>query len=207
LVFRTAASVLTIVLTLSHVEPVSPMDPNTQHLAQAQAHARLFHQTVDTEELRRAALALEGVTLSAPPPAAEAAMRRDGLRAWLLLLELIDRHLDPAFDVSRTPDLQVQPPESADGSSHPPGADPALIADPRARAAYEQATRENDARIASYNLQVRLHRLDERITARTDAFIRRNYTFDPADRQEIRSEVGKLIRLQSRQERILKACC
>ena len=85
----------------------------------------------------------------------------DAVEPWLALLAALDRHLDADWDASAGPELVVQPPAS-EGIVYPAGSDPAALKDPVARAAYERAIAENDARTRRYDEQMRLHRLEER---------------------------------------------
>jgi len=180
------------------------MNNNHKHLEEAQAYARRFEETLDAEQLRKAYLALENVSLAQEPNYTRNALRADCLRMWLHLLALLDQRLDPQFDLEDTPDLQVQPPDTADGISYPPGADPALIDDPVARAAYEKAIRDNEAKVARYGLQVHLHRLNERIPPRAEAFIRNYDTSVPEDQAELRTAIEQIIKDPRRKESLLK---
>jgi len=182
------------------------MDSDTKHLQEAQAYAKRFEETLDSEQLRKAYLELENISVMQQAPGSSPALRADTLRMWLVLLALLDQQLDPSFDQEKMPDLQVQPPDTADGTSYAPGADPALISDPAARRAYERAIRDNEAMIANYGLQVRLHRLNERITARAETYIRHAYTFAPSDREEVQAQILKVIKSPKRQAALWKAC-
>lgn len=146
------------------------------------------------------------MSLTQEPGDTRKALRADCLKLWLHLLALLDQRLDQRFDPEDTPDLQVQPPDTADGTSYPPGADPALIEDPVARAAYQQAIRDNQVKIDRYGQQVRLHRLSERIEPRAESFIRHSYTFAPSDREEARAAILATIKSPRRQAILLKAC-
>jgi hypothetical protein len=202
---RTAVTAaLAIVMTTSNLGATSPMDNNRKHLEDAQAYASRFEKTLDAEQLQQAYLTLENVILAQEPPDTRKTLRADCLRMWLQLLALLDQRLDPQFDPEQRPDLQVQPPDTANGTSYAPGADPALIEDPVARAAYQRAIRENDAKIAAYSLQVRLHRLNERITLRAEGFIRSSYTFTPSDREEAKASILQTIKNPQRREGLLR---
>lgn len=201
-----AISALAVIMAINNFGAASPMNNNSKHLEEAKAYAKRFEETLEAEQLREAYLTLENINVALEANNTRNALRADCLHMWLQLLALLDQQLDPQFDLEETPDLQVQPPDTADGTSYPPGADPALIEDPVARAGYVHAIRDNQAKIAKYGLQVRLHRLNERITSRAEAFIRNFYSFAPSDREEVKAQVLKMIKNPSRQAELLKAC-
>jgi hypothetical protein len=203
-IHRLALSALAVVIVVNTLGTAQPMENHSKLLKEALAHAKQFEATSDAEQLRQAYQTLENVSLPQEPGQARNALRVDCLSLWLQLLALLDDRLDPQFDQNDTPDLKVQPPETSNGTLHPPGADPALIDDPIARAAYEKAIRDNNAKIAAYTLQVQLHRLNERVASRAKAFIRNAYTFAPSDREEVKAHVIKIIKLQARQAELLK---
>lgn len=183
------------------------MMENQRYLTEAHSHTNEFENQLEPDLLRLAYMALENVILAQESdPKLRAQLRADCLYLWLYLLQLLDRFLDPGFNPNDVPQKLIQPPPTTEGVVYPPGADPALIDDLGARAAYEQAICENEAKIAEYSLQVQLHRLDERITSRAEAFIRNSYTFTPSDRQEVKTAILQKIKNSQRQERLLKAC-
>ncbi len=170
------------------------MTDNQEYLNQARKLAEEFKTGLDTELLREAYMALENVDVAREPDSDERArMRSDTLASWLTLLHLLDSHLDPKFDPDDVPSMSVEPPETSDGTQYPPGADPALIDDPKARAEYEKAIAANSAKIKHYNLQTQLRRLNDRIPPRVERFIRASYTSAIDDRQELRTAFEKYV--------------
>jgi hypothetical protein len=170
------------------------MTDNDQHLMEAEALEKKFQVEMEAERLREAFGALENVRLElASDPAVRARLRAATLHSWLHLVRTLDHHLDPDFDPSAVPEMRVQPPPTSDGRVLRPGADPASIEDPKARANYEQAIADNRARAERYRLQVHLRRLDERVTPRVEAFIRGAYTQSALDLQELRAAIDQVI--------------
>ncbi|WP_437719055.1 hypothetical protein WMF45_23160 [Sorangium sp. So ce448] len=172
----------------------STMTSNQKYLDEAQAHMKEFDAQLEPERLREAYMALENVSLSAErDPATRSLVRASCLSSWLRLLQVVDHFLDPKFDVNDVPFLLVQPPPTSTGVVYPPGADPALIDDPVARAQYENAVAANREKLEKYRMQVQLHRVSERLTPRAEAFIRDSYTSDPSDQAELRAAIDQLI--------------
>jgi hypothetical protein len=170
------------------------MTRNRKYLDEAEAHVKEFETEREPERLREAYMALENVSLSEEQDrVARAELRESCLSSWLRLLEVQDRFLDPAFNPKDVPPRLIQPPPTSGGVVYPPGADPTLIDDPVARTKYEDAVAANRAKLENYRLQVHLHRLDERLTPRAEAFIRDAYTSDPRDQAELRTALDQII--------------
>jgi hypothetical protein len=198
--FILAALLGTLVLT-----EAKPMTSNQRYLDQAQAHVKEFEVTLEPERLREAYIALENVILvNEHGPKARADLRANCLSIWLHLLQLLDQLFDSNFNPEDVPEDLVQPPPTTGGIVYPPGADPALIADPRARAEYEKAIAANRKKIESYRLQLHMSRLKERIEPRAEAFIRNSYKSTPGDQEELRTAIKKTIQDPRRKERLLK---
>lgn len=183
------------------------MQDTDKSLQDAVTLARQFEATQEPEYLRQAGLALEGVDPAvAPEASARLRLRQDTLLHWLGLLRLSHRAQDPAFDPAQVPALGVTPPRTRDGVAYPPGVDPARIDDPRARAEYEKALEDNRRYSEHYRRQLTLRRVDERLMARTEAFLRDAYGFQPADREAARSLIMQAELPRPRQEALLAAC-
>ena len=114
------------------------------------------------------------------------AARRDATRMWLKILAAIDEHLDPKFDPEDVPETKVIPPASG-RIQPPPGVTPEAITDPRARAEYEAALKKNADKIAGYNFQTKLRRLNTRASASVKRFLTTYYTAADADQQDLLS--------------------
>jgi hypothetical protein len=189
-----ALGVLAILIVTFIPAVVKPMTENQKHLKEAQAHTKAFEDKLEPELLREAYLALENVLLSEEDdPDILRQLRAESLNLWLHLIQLLDRFLDPKFNPGDVPGRVVQPPPTTGGVVYPPGADPALIDDPIARAQYEQEIAANRAKTVHYAMQVKLRRLDERIMPRAEAFIRNSYSSTPSDQAELKTAIDKMI--------------
>lgn len=181
------------------------MNENQKYLKEAQEHAREFEDKPEPELLRQAYLALENVLLlEEDEPKTRGQLRTKSLYLWLHLIQLLDRFLDPNFNPEDVPELAIQPPPTSEGVVYPPGADPALIDDPKARAEYKKAIADNEAKTAHYTLQTKLRRMDERITPRAEDFIRNFYTPAPGDQKELKTAIDKTIKGPRRKADLLK---
>ncbi len=130
---------------------------------------------------------MEGVNLMGLGDTKERlAARRAAARMWLKILAAIDEHLDPKFDPEDVPETKVVPPPSG-RIQPPPGVSPEAITDPRARAEYEAALKKNAEKIASYNFQTKLQRLNKRASTSAKRFLTTYYTPVHADQQELLS--------------------
>lgn len=181
------------------------MNENQKYLKEAQEQAKQFEDNPEPELLKQAYLALENVLLlEEDEPKTRNQLRSDSLYLWLHLILLLDRFLDPNFNPENVPELAVQPPPTSQGVVYPPGADPSLLDDPKARAEYKKAIADNEAKIAHYTLQTKLRRLDERITPRGEEFIRNFYTPAPGDQKELKTAIDKTIKDPRRKADLLK---
>jgi hypothetical protein len=181
------------------------MTENEKYLKEALAHVKEFEAELEPERLHEAYMALENVIWTQErDPKARAQSRADCLSLWLHLLHMLDRFLDPDFNPKDFPEKLVQPPPTSGGIVYPPGADPVLIDDPKARAGYEKAIAANRAKADHYRLQINLRRLDERIPPRTEAFIRNSYTSAPGDQAELRTAIDAIIKDRQRKVDLLK---
>ena len=138
-----------------------------------------------------------------PDSEARTLVRSAALAAWLRLLALLDRSLDPAFDPKDVPEKLVDPPPLPGGVRLRPGADPSRIPDPAARAQYEQAIAANRAKARHYRQQIHLRRLDERMPARADAFITGSYAATPRDQEQLRAAIDQTIQDPRRKAHLL----
>ncbi len=181
------------------------MTENQKYLDDARGRIREFEAGLEPERLREAYMALENVSLAKEHVSkTRARLRTDSLSLWLGLLQILDHHLDPNFNPEDGPEELVQPPRTSDGVVYPPGADPALIRDPRARAEYEKAIAANRAKVENYRLQIHLRRLDERITQRAKEFIRGSYRPASDDQEELKKAIEETIKDPGRKADLLK---
>lgn len=179
------------------------MTENQKYLREAQAHAKEFENQLDPELLKQAYLALENVLLPEEnDPKISGQLRTDSLHLWLYLIQLIDHYLDPNFNPNDVPEQLVQPPPTSEGVVYRPGVDPALIDDPKMRIQYEKAIAANEAKTNHYVLQIKLRRLDERITPRAEKFIQNFYTSDPCDQEELKTAIDKIIKKPERKRKL-----
>lgn len=197
---------LLIILNVTCILTVEkPMNENQKYLKEAREHAREFEDKAEPELLKQAYLALENVLLlEEDDPKVRGQLRADSLYLWLRLIGLLDSSLDPNFDPDDVPEMTVQPPPTSKGVVYPPGADPALIDDPKARAEYKKAVADNRAKAIRYELQTDLHRLEERVTPRAETFIRNFYTPAQGDQKELKTAVDKNIKDHKRKADLLK---
>lgn len=145
-----------------------------------------FEKQKNPDRLEGAGDRLQQIVLADQPDLDERrALRREALLTWLALVATIDASLDPRFDPDDLPSLRVEPPRS-NGVQFPPGVDPSVITDPAARREYERLIAENDQKTESYNRQIKLRRLDARLTPRLATFIRSAYSsINPDDQREV----------------------
>jgi hypothetical protein len=205
---RKVSSVLVLIggalVIVSLAARSNPMADNQQSLREAHQLARQFEAQPEADRLREAFLALENVDLAQErDPRMRARLRADCLASWLHLLQLLDRHLDPNFNRGDVPATLVQPPPTRAGVKYPPGADPALIEDARARAEYEKAIAANRVKAERYRLQVQLEPVAARLESGAEAFIRNAYSAAPADQAEMRVAIDTRIQDPRRKAKLL----
>jgi hypothetical protein len=191
---RTASSAL-LILAFAATMKAKTMTENQKYLEEARQRARAFEAEMEPERLREAYMALENVrVVEEHDPKLRAHVRSNSLSLWLHLLQLLDRSVDPGFNSQDVPTKLVQPPPTRGGVAYSPGADPALIDDPNARAEYEKAIAANRKKSENYRLQVHLRPLNERISERAEAFIRSSYASSKRDQEELRNAIDKIIK-------------
>lgn len=198
-------SVLAILVVTIILTGAKPMTNNQKYLKEAQAGAKEFENKVEPELLQKAYLALENVILAKEEnPKTRAQLRTECLSLWLQFLQLLDHFLDPNFNPEDVPTKLVQPPPTSGGVVYPPGADPTLIDNPKARAEYEKAIAANQAKTTHYVLQIKLRRLDERIAPLSEAFVRNSYTSVLGDQKELKTSIEEIVKNPQRKARLLK---
>jgi hypothetical protein len=198
-------SLLAILILILTPKVEKPMTENQKYLKEARAYAEEFEDNLEPEMLKQSYLALENVILlEEDDPKMRSQLRADSLYLWLQLIQLLDRFLDPDFDPDDVPEGTVQPPPTSEGIVYPPGADPALIDDTKARAEYEKAIAANNAKTVNYTFQTKLRRLNERITPRAEEFIRDSYTPTPVDQKELKTAIDEVIEDPRRKESLLR---
>ncbi len=166
---------------------------NEKYLKEAQTRVKEFEKESEPERLREAYMALENVVLEQEYDARiRNRLRGECLTLWLEMVAILDRRLDPEFNPEDLPENLVQPPTTK-GVVYPPGADPALIADPKARAEYEKAVAANNAKINNYRLQTHLKRLNDQIPQRAAEFIENSYTESADDQKELKAAIDRII--------------
>jgi hypothetical protein len=133
-----------------------------EHIRVAQQRLEEFERTHSLETLNHAVQALEGIEqtepLQTPPPE----VRSRGTLAWVTLFRHIDQYLDPNFDPSDVPSVNVIPPATSKGVKYPSGVDPNAIPDSKARTKYIELLNQNRAKLEHYNFQHRLGLVNQR---------------------------------------------
>jgi hypothetical protein len=181
------------------------MTENEKCLKEAQKRVKEFETELEPERLREAYMSLENVVLAQENDVKiRTRLRDDCLTLWLEMIQILDKHLDPKFDPDDIPDNLVQPPPTSKGVVFPPGADPALIDDPKAREQYEKAVAANNAKINNYRLQTQLGRLNEQIPPRAEEFINSSYTSSETDQEELKNAIEKIIQKPERKVELSK---
>lgn len=199
-----ALTVLAMVVAASFAFRINSMSENEKYLKEAQEKINAFKSEMEPERLKESARALENLNLAIEYDSeVRHDLRRRGLRLWLTLVQILDEHIDPEFDSKDVPKMSVQPPQTSDGTLLPPGADPADIDDPKARAEYEKAIAENRKKQDNYRLQIKLGRIDKTLPGRAEAFIKNCYSDSEEDQNELKAAIEELIEKQERKDRLM----
>jgi hypothetical protein len=178
-----------------------PMTDNEKHLEKAVELIAAFEKEREPERLREASMALENVNLRREHLAQiRHKLRSDCLELWLTILQKIDKYLDNSFDPEDVPQMSVMPPRIKGDIQLPPGADPALIDDPKAREEYEKAIKDNRAKQENYPLQIQLRELDELMPRKVGSFIRGAFTSSEQD--AVKGAIDRIIEGRFQRERL-----
>jgi hypothetical protein len=190
-----AAMGLAVVIAAPITARTKPMTENQKFLKETEKQLKEFEAGREPDRLTLAYLALDKVSPAHEhDPKVRAKVRAEALSLWLQLIDILDRLLDANFNPKDVPEKFVEPPPVPGGVVLRPGADPALIPDPKVRAEYEKAIAENRAKADHYRLQTHLRRLNERIPLRAEEFIRKSYTSASRDQWELRTAIDKFIK-------------
>lgn len=129
---------------------------------------------------------LEHLSATAPDPAADPAMWRIARHAaasgWLRALARLERELDPGFDQSDVPLVNVSVP----GNGLPAGAAAEYVQDPALRRRYAREVARNHEHAARYVRQVELRRLLERFRPVAQRYLVASYARAGGDADELR---------------------
>jgi hypothetical protein len=149
----------------------------------ATAELAAFEKTKDAAHLDKAILATGRIEISKVTEDSERQeLRKDTADQWFQILAAIDGNLDPDFDENDPPPENVIPPRSGD-VAYPSSVNPKSITDPAVRAEYEKMREVNSLQTVRFSLQLRLHRMEPRVTENVDRFVLQYFT-DSADDQE-----------------------
>lgn len=175
---------------------------NEKRLKRADELIRSFSSEKEPELLREASIELENVDFRRiHDKRLRDTQREQSLGLWLKLIRTIDGSLDPTFDPNDVPPLNVAPPPLKNGTKLWPGADPALIDDPKAREKYEKAIKENRAKQEKALIQPQLQELDPQVMQKTAQFVRKNYREE--ERADVRRAIERVIENEQRIARLL----
>lgn len=109
-------------------------------------------------------------------------LRKQKAELWLTARRRVQSSVDPTFDFSSLPQLNVRPPS---GSGIPNGASPKSIKDPELRAEYERAIADNSAKALRYNDQYWLKRNAPDFYKNVERYLVNAYSRPPADPAEL----------------------
>lgn len=181
------------------------MSENWKYLNKAKVLIEDFEKEMEPERLREAYLLLENVDLTQENHLRKLhRVRAECLSVWLKMIQLLDRYLDPAFNPDDVIETLVQPPPTLKGVVYPPGTDPKLIDDPKARAKYEQDIAANQEKLRKYRIQIYLNRLNDSISSGTKKFILSSFNSSPSEQFEVKLAIEKIIKNQTRKEDLLR---
>lgn len=146
---------------------------------QAVAALQEFAKTKDAGAIEKAVDSLEEFDIWSVKNDLRLETRYRLLLNWSRTLRAIDSIKQPGFDPEANPPLaHVAPPAGGQSSV-------SYTQDPRSRAQYEAAVKENEKKAASHKTQVLLIELEERAVESAHRVIDRLYTSSAADQKEI----------------------
>lgn len=179
------------------------MSDNENNLRLAQLRAGEFRATGDPDKLHQAINALSQLSPETDANRATAtAFDLKALHSWLSVLDLIDRHRDPAFDPNAPLFQQVSPPAVGEVRLMP-GADPELIRDPVAREKYKADIAANDRKLQQARLQTRLRKLEPDVVEAVHDALCQAYR-DRSKKDALTLAVNELIGNQTRKAELLE---
>jgi hypothetical protein len=128
-------------------------------------------------------------------------LREQKARLWLSTRRRILESIDPAFDFSDRPFLNVAPPPQ---SAVPAGISPEAVKDPKLRAEYEAAIARNSAKARRFNKQYWLKRNAPRFYEETERYLVNAYSRPPADSPQLEQLLSEYVEDNTVRSRILK---
>ena len=156
----------------------------------ARAIIEAYDRDKEPDLLRQAGEQLERADLFAPRSAPERIEARTRtLNAWLMILSRVDAAKGAEPGPDDQPASRVAPPV-VPGRFYRPGMDPKDIDEPEARAAYEKAIAENQAKIERSRVYWIWEAIDIEVTGGARRFVSRFYTSAPPDQKELREAIA-----------------
>jgi hypothetical protein len=128
-------------------------------------------------------------------------LREQKARLWLSTRRRIAESIDPAFDFSDRPFLNVAPPPQ---SAVPAGISPEAVKDPKLRAEYEAAIARNSAKAWRFNKQYWLKRNAPRFYEETERYLVNAYSRPPTDSSQLEQLLSQYIEDDTLRSRISK---
>lgn len=182
-VLSLVVSLLIVASTAASATPVN--DETEARVAVSLQDLQRFNGSRSLDDLNTTITSLlSAVNISQIRPANYVARRRTVVQAWAQVLEAIEKSYDPAFDPKNpndVPAICLIPPREDDGRQMPSCADPRDVRDPKARAAYVAALKDNALRTRRANYYGRLRLLDEDAMSSLEANLRVFSTVAPRD--------------------------
>ncbi len=166
------------------------MTNNLNYIKKTQSFIKEFEKELDPEKLGEACIELQKVNLKKEHDLRIIIqVRAAALVQWLNLIEMLDEHIEPSFDVSAGVSMKLLSGNKDDG---------------RTSAERDKAAEDHNKKIRNYNMQVSLARIDHQVTPHAKTFIRKNYTGLPSDQLELKTAIEKGLKKTTRVEDFLK---
>jgi len=159
-----------------------------------------FEKDHDVASVHRALEMVEAATRDAA--AGNTAAVERAMSLWLHFFATLDRAIDPRWDVRDVP-VRGAPPPPSHGNVYPSGeVDPRSIADPAARARYEQALKASEDYRRWYNVQFQLRRIEEDAMRLIGRMLAARYKGSDEDKRELERLLSGSLVDDLRKERI-----
>lgn len=171
------------------------MESLDQHIAEKLIAFESERQTAFLQE------ALEAIGSAGQEAAVDKAAPKRQLSRWVRFFEALDQHIDPEWDANQVPETGIIPPPT-DGKAYFSGVDPSAIADPAARAQYEEALAASQDDADRYRIQLELRRIDERSMRQLREWLGKKYAGSAALHKEFTDALSGARMSTGRKERL-----
>lgn len=157
-------------------KPESEVSKMNEEYQQMLTNILSFMTSQNLDQLKQSVTAIETLANRAESPQSNVALVLERkVELCLAALQVITASKDVNFAVDDVPERNIAPPEGG----YSAGVAPESIKDEKVRKEYEMAIAKNMAKIANYNFQYRLRRIENAVLTKTEKYVSEALSNEP----------------------------